>query len=73
MVADSLLFSDWSMLLQRSMASKGKSLVPFLTKCLATMGESGGLDRALEGCKVVAASPGHCTFSLTVDQSHANR
>ena len=50
-----------------------KTLIPFLTKCLKTMGESGGLDRALEGCKIVSAAPGHCTLSLTVQENHANR
>ena len=53
--------------------SGGKNLVPFLTKIIKTLGETGGLDTALQGCKVVAAAPGTVTVSLKVEDKFANR
>ena len=50
----------------------GKNLIPFLKQCLKTTVEHGGLDRAFKGIKVVSASPGRATFSMTVEESHAN-
>ena len=55
-----------------TMSGAAKSLVPFLTKCLKTSVEHGGLDRAFQGVKVVSAVPGHCTFSMVVEEGHAN-
>ena len=55
------------------MAGGGKSLIPLLNKFIKTIGETGGLDVALQGCKVVSASPGQCTLSLVVEEAHANR
>ena len=54
------------------MSGAAKSLVPFLTKCLKTSVEHGGLDRAFQGVKAVSAVPGHCTFSMVVEEGHAN-
>jgi len=53
------------------MASAGGS-VKFLKQCLKMMGESGGLDKALGTCKVVAGNPGSCTLSMVVDKAHTN-
>ena len=58
--------------IELTMSGAAKSLVPFLTKCLKTSVEHGGLDRAFQGVKVVSAVPGHCTFSMVVEEGHAN-
>ena len=58
--------------IEHTMSGAAKSLVPFLTKCLKTSVEHGGLDRAFQGVKVVSAVPGHCTFSMVVEEGHAN-
>ena len=58
--------------IELTMSGAAKSLVPFLTKCLKTSVEHGGLDCAFQGVKVVSAVPGHCTFSMVVEEGHAN-
>jgi len=50
----------------------GKNIVGFLNQVLKTFEGGGGLDTALQACKVVTASPGHCTLSLKVDKPHTN-
>merc|ERR1719365_119790 len=54
------------------MAGSSKKLVPLLTQILKTVSE-GGLDKALQGCKVVSASPGQCIVSMVVKEEHMNR
>ena len=52
--------------------SGAKNVMSFLNMCVKTFADQGGLDSALKACKVVAGSPGQCTFSMVVDKSHAN-